>query len=1756
MWKTLLLGLCGFVLSASWALPTRAAGLTTLNEGFENDVPAGLTANGWLLQNNSTNVAGASTPNWIQGNATFGTAQAGTIDSFIAANFQNTGTFSVSSTISNWLVTPQLTLTNGDIFSFFTMTTNGSFANDLQVRLDTTGSSPNVGTLPTDVGNFTTTLLEIGSSSSTGPATPNYPTSWTQETITISGLSGPTQGWIAFRYFVPDTQDNGSDIKLDTVSFAPPATPPTSFTRSASGNWSDTTGWTPTGFFPNGIDNIANLVLPASGTQTVNLQGATFTVNQLNVTGTGAGAWTVSNGTLVFDGATPTFTNQSTATGITATLGVNLQLNADTTFNTQNAGAITALSGTISGAGNVIITGPGTFLINTAQNYSTETIINQGTFEAGSANVFSANSAVILSTGGTLNLGNANQTIASLAGTGGQVDLGTSSASPATLTVGGDNTPTIYAGSISGFGGLNKVGTGTLTLTGSTTYTGTTTISAGTVAGGAVNSLSPNSAFSIANGATLDISAASQVIGSLAGVTGSNVNLGAKTLTIGGDNTSTTFSGLISGTGSLIKNGAGTFTILGTDNYSGGTTIGGGTLQLGNGVTNGSISGNVNDNGTLTFDESGPVTFTGVISGAGNLVQEGNGTLTLTRNNIYGGATNVASGTLQAGLSGAFSAASAFTVTSVLDLNGFNNTIGSLSGSGTVTNSSLTTATLTVGNVAATTFSGVINNGNSVLALTKVGAGTLTLNGTTTYSGATNITAGVLAGGALNSLSPSSAFIIASGATLDTSLADQAIGSLAGVVGATVTLGAHTLTTGGDNTSTTYAGLITGSGILTKLGTGTLTLSGTSNYTGATNITAGTLAGGASNSLSPSSAFVITNGATLDISLADQTIGSLAGVAGAPNLVNLGAHTLTIGGDNTSTVFNGIISGTGSLIKNGSGTFTLTQTNNYSGGTTIESGMVIAASNGALGTGPLLVTGASNTLEINAGATLTNLVTLSNGGIFRNSGTLNEGASTLNITNGGTIANTVGGVISASQIQSTLAAATVLNGGTINANITFGNFANTVQLFTGSSIVGNLNLGTNAGTNLILDGSGAALLSQVVTGTLTNGGSLVKQGTGTWTLDRDVSAPVSTNITTGMLVLAGQLTSPQVIVSNGATLQFGNGGTAGSLVGNVVDNGSIFFDRSDSLTFAGVISGAGNVTKNGSGTTVLSAINTYNGGTVVNAGTLLVNSTQALGLGNVVVNGGILGADPQPINVKGNYTQNAGGTLQLQVAGANAGQYDFLSVGGNANLGGTLQLISPVYQPKAGDLLTLVTTGGVVSGQFARFVSPFTAGPGLNTIDLVYGRNSVQLQFLNVTTPISPVIPTVPTTPSSPAAVPPKVVATLNFASFAFTSDQRSAATLLDQVELDPRTANLIGFLFKQPLANLPGDFEQISPAGLTAFYEISFSGTNIQKLNLEGRFDDIRNGSNGFSSNVRVNGAAVSLEDKATVDGKSSKSTVEPILQPGPENRWGVWMTGFGDFVTVDADSNANGYDFTTGGVSLGIDYRILDHLVIGVMGDYAHTWTSLNPSGHIDVDTGRGGVYATWYNHGLYLNGAIYGGHNSYESSRSTLGGLAAGSTEGAEFSTFAGGGYDFNFGHLTVGPIASIQYTYANIDGFSEKSSLAPLEIHSASAESLRTDFGFRASFHWQIGKILVEPAIKAAWEHEYKYSALPITAGFAAIPGPAATFFGPSEGHDSAVVSAGITVQLTPAIATYLNYDGQLGRDRYDSNAVTGGVRITF
>jgi subtilase-type serine protease len=611
---------------------------------------------------------------------------------------------------------------------------------------------------------------------------------------------------------------------------------------------------------------------------------------------------------------------------------------------------------------------------------------------------------------------------------------------------------------------------------------------------------------------------------------------------------------------------------------------------------------------------------------------------------------------------------------------------------------------------------------------------------------------------------------------------------------------------------------------------------------------------------------------------------------------------------------------------------------------------------------------------------------------------------------------------------------------------------------------------------------------------------------------------------------------------------------SGGIGDDIVNDGTIHTTAANSSGISsgtyGVITNNGSITVTGPGSAAVEMNGLYgtllNNGSIVGAPGSNAIRTDPSAVGTVIVNNGVIdgqidvtpaGANARFENsgwlgisapgagvthlIGGTFVQTSSGTLALRIA---PGSNDVLQVTGAAILGGTLRLnLLSGFQSRISDQLTLVAAGGGISGKFANIIDSFSP---VIIPELIYGANTVLLKLSS------------------------------NFGSFALTPNQRAAGNLLDSVAFDPKTAGLVSLLFSEPVANIPGDLDKISPDGLTAFYEISFSNANIQKLTLESRLDDLHNGSNGFSSNMKVNGAMVNLEDRADADGKSSKAVVEPILQPGPENRWGVWVTGFGDFVNVDGDGNAHGYDFTTGGVSLGIDFRITDQLAIGVMGDYSHTWTALQPSGHIDVDSGRGGVYATWFSHGFYLNGAIYGGHNNYDSSRDDLGGLATGGTEGAEWSTFVSGGYDFHVGPLSIGPIASLQYTDVGIDGFGEKGSLAPLQIHSDSAQSLRSDVGFRAFYQWQIGKVLLEPSLKAAWEHEYKYSALPITAGFAGIPGPSATFVGPNEGHDSAVVSAGVSVRLTPAITTYLNYDGQLGRGNYDSNAVTGGVRISF
>ena len=213
---------------------------------------ATLPGDGWVEINHST-VPGPT--GWFQGNGDIFPAQSGASTSYIAANFLNgtdgsnytrsTGDMHsnrrlavsrkvqpdtpptptptatpIPNTISNWLLTPTMTLQNGSTLIFYTRTMDvPQFPDRLQVRMSTNGASTDVGTAAFDVGDFTTLLLDINPNQTTT----GYPNVWTKFTVTVTGLGSPTMGRLALRYFVVNGgffRPNADYIGIDTVTLS------------------------------------------------------------------------------------------------------------------------------------------------------------------------------------------------------------------------------------------------------------------------------------------------------------------------------------------------------------------------------------------------------------------------------------------------------------------------------------------------------------------------------------------------------------------------------------------------------------------------------------------------------------------------------------------------------------------------------------------------------------------------------------------------------------------------------------------------------------------------------------------------------------------------------------------------------------------------------------------------------------------------------------------------------------------------------------------------------------------------------------------------------------------------------------------------------------------------------------------------------------------------------------------------------------------------------------------------------------------------------------------------------------------------------------------------------------------------------------------------------------------------------------------------------------------------------------------------
>ena len=546
------------------------------------------------------------------------------------------------------------------------------------------------------------------------------------------------------------------------------------------------------------------------------------------------GAITIANSPIISFADGSTF--RTDRSGDTMSINGTMTLNGTVTFSGPQATHTALISSAIGGTGSLTKTGTNTTTLSGTNDYTGATTVSAGTLGAGSTSAFSSNSAMTVASGASLVLDGNNNTIASLAGAG---TVENDNASAATLTA-GDASDTTFSGDLQdGAGGgalsLIKTGAGTLILQDAQTYTGTTTVNAGTLQLlGTSGSIHLTSTYQINNGSTLYLN-----------------DTTANFFLVGGSDDFT-----------FGSNGGGTFSLNGNILWRTATiaTTGGARNFVSGGAFNHQNTHSIIFDSGVGTDVDGIDLEVSTRVERGSIVKNGAGTVLLTNASnrpLVSNSITINDGTLEVGSAGQ------------IDTSGGAN--GDWSGPLTLNNDGVfkhsSSNVQTLSGAVSGTGSVEKINGTAVLVL----AGTSTYSGTTTLGDGAGTSDSLLSAGSSTGFSPNSAFTINSDGALFLEGFDNTIASLAGPASAILrnsngAAATATLTTGGDGTSTEFAGFIQDGGggasvlSLVKEGGGTMTLSGASSYTGTTTVSAGELT---VTGATGSGAVNVSSGATL-----------------------------------------------------------------------------------------------------------------------------------------------------------------------------------------------------------------------------------------------------------------------------------------------------------------------------------------------------------------------------------------------------------------------------------------------------------------------------------------------------------------------------------------------------------------------------------------------------------------------------------------------------------------------------------------------------------------------------------------------------------------------------------------------------------------------------------------------------------------------------------------------------------------------------
>ncbi len=808
-----------------------------------------------------------------------------------------------------------------------------------------------------------------------------------------------------------------------------------------------------------------------------------------------------------------------------------------------------------------------------------------------------------------------------------------------------------------------------------------------------------------------------------------------------------------------------------------------------------------------------------------------------------------------------------------------------------------------------------------------------------------------------------------------------------------------------------------------SISSATVRLTGTGNtYTGGTVVDAGTL---------------ITSTQSLPVN-------------GAISLPNNGALILN---QTSNGSFGGVISGTGTLTKQGPASLTLTGANTYSGGTTLTAGTLALSGAGTLGdtTGVLAING--GTLDLGTTSQTTGAVTLGGGTI--SNGTLN-----------GTSYSSTGGVVSASLVgtgaltntsgsttlsgTNTYTGGTTVNGGTLTVNTT--------------SLPGNVAVAS--GSSLVFDQPADGAFSGVISGA----GSLVKSGNGVLTLTGANTYTGTTTITGGRIAVSG----------------------SGTLGGGLV--------TSSGGTIDAVLSGTGLTTTGG--TTTLLRNNTYTGATTISGGTLVLGTattTASTGTGAVtiasgaflrgngtingnLINGGTVspGFSPGTITVIGNYQQTNTGTLVIEIAPTASDK--LVITGGTAMLAGTLQLDAIDGFNPAGQTIEFLTADGGVSGVFDSITGSAADRATVSREIITSNPNARSVKFTQ-----------------------------LAFTSFATTPNQTAIATAAQN---SPAITTAINSL--TTASQVTAALNAISPQGYQVWSDIAFAHS-------------------------------ASLGDRLN-------------RQPGAtEGHDDYYFEASQSRGRITGDQNVRSTTYTSESGLVGANHYVSENLTLGGFFEYTESNADLGSAGsETTVKTKMPGIRAAWKQNAWFANGAVAYGFDDYESSRVInfpgTSQTAKSETSGKQWLADVTFGRRFQTGPVTLSPFAGIQANGWRAKSFTETGAGAfNATVANQEADSLRTQLGLEASVAFNVGSILLRPHARGAWIHELSNDSRSIEG---TLGGAAYTVRTRNPQVDSARLSAGLDVVLSPTVSLYADYSIQTGNRTRVLGEWRAGLGVSF